>query len=558
MFNFATRLDGRLRVNSVAYHHAEDGRRKAPPLAPPSKEGESERSGSGGNTSFVKGQLFIGPGSPSRNCETSIKAAFCRTRASWLLIAAAGSMAGLMVMPRAAAQPSRGALTPGSFAITGVSVVAMTSANILKDSTVLVRDGGIVAVGPSGSVTVPPDARVIDGRRKFVIPGLADMHTHLFSDEEVPDSMAADEFGVMLANGVTTIRLMIGRPGHLTMRRDIEAGRLLGPQLWVASPQLTGRKDINCRVVTTPDEARAAVKEAADAGYDFIKLTLFITPEVFEAVASEAARNGIRVVGHVDPRVGVARALAEGQHIEHLDNYMESVLADSAPSRNSVSDRGVFRIKNWESLDFVDDAKVMKIARATADARVFTTPTLTMFKLAFAQRQSDDEIRARPEWGLMPPKHRALYLGANKKYWANPPSEARRKRYIEVRNRLVKEIANAGGKIMAGSDTPEWFLGYGFTLHRELENLVAAGLTPYQALESATRNPAEFLHALTEWGTIEAGKRADLVLLSANPLDDIRNTTRIEGVSIGGRWLTTSECRKMVETAILHLGGGKS
>ena len=97
---------------------------------------------------------------------------------------------------------------------------------------------------------------MIDGRGKFLIPGLADMHTHLFSDEEVPDSMAADEFGVMLANGVTTIRLMIGRPGHLTMRRDIEAGRLLGPQLWVASPQFTGKKDINCRVVTTPDDAR--------------------------------------------------------------------------------------------------------------------------------------------------------------------------------------------------------------------------------------------------------------------------------------------------------------
>jgi imidazolonepropionase-like amidohydrolase len=474
-------------------------------------------------------------------------------RAAWLLIVASGAVAGFLVETPAAAQASRGAFTPGAFAIRGVSVVPMSSEIILKDSTVLVRDGRIVAVGADGSVSVPPDAKVIDGAGKFLIPGLADMHTHLFSDEEVPDSMAGDEFGVMLANGVTTIRLMIGRPGHLTMRRDILAGRLLGPQLWVASPQFTGKKDINCRVVTTPDDARTAVKEAADLGYDFIKLTLFITPEVFDAIASEAARNGIRIVGHVDPRVGVARALAAGQHIEHLDNYMESVLADRAPSRNSVSDRGVFRPKNWESLDFVDDAKVVNIAKATADARVFTTPTLTMFKFAFAQGQSDDEIRARPEWGLMPPKHRELYLGANKRYWANPPSEGRRKRYIEVRNRLVKEIAAAGGKIMAGSDTPEWFLGYGFSLHREMESLVAAGLKPYKALAAATRNPAEFLHALSEWGTIEVGKRADLVLLSANPLEDIRNTTKIEGVSIGGRWLSSAECRKMIESATTHL-----
>jgi imidazolonepropionase-like amidohydrolase len=465
------------------------------------------------------------------------------------------ALAGAAWVQQAAAQPSRGALTPGTFAVTRVSVVPMHSETILRDSTVLVRDGRIIEVGSTASVAVPAGARVIDGRGKFLIPGLADMHTHLFCDEEVPDSMAADEFGVMLASGVTTIRLMIGRPAHLKMRRDIEAGRLLGPQLWVASPQFTGRKDINCRVVTTPEDARTAVKEAADAGYDFIKLTLFITPEVFDAVVSEAAINGIRVVGHVDPRVGVARALHAGQHIEHLDNYMESVLADNAPSRNSVSDRGVFQPKNWASLDFVDDAKVAKIAKETADARVFTTPTLTMFKFAFALGQSDDEIRARPEWGLMPPKHRALYLSGNKKYWANPPSDARRKRYIEVRNRLVKEIAGAGGKIMAGSDTPEWFLGYGFSLHREMESLVAAGLTPYQALAAATRNPAEFLHALSEWGTIEAGKRSDLVLLAANPLEDIRNTTRIEGVSVGGRWITRADCKKLIELAVQHLGG---
>jgi imidazolonepropionase-like amidohydrolase len=475
-----------------------------------------------------------------------------------LVIIAFGALAGVGPERQAAAQPSRGALTPGTFAVTRVSVVPMSSDIILTDSTVLVRDGRIVEVGSTGSVAVPAGARVIAGSGKFLIPGLADMHTHLFCDEEVPDSMAADEFGVMLANGVTTIRLMIGRTGHLKMRRDIADGRLLGPQLWIASPQFTGRKDINCRVVTTPDDARTAVKEAADAGYDFIKLTLFITPEVFDAVVSEAAINGIRVVGHVDPRVGVARALRAGQHIEHLDNYMESVLADDAPSRSSVSDRGVFQLKNWVSLDFVDDARVAKIAKETANARVFTTPTLTMFKFAFAQGQSDDEIRARPEWGLMPPKHRALYLSGNKRYWANPPSDARRKRYNAVRNRLVKEIADAGGKIMAGSDTPEWFLGYGFTLHREMESLVAAGLTPHQALAAATRNPAEFLHALSEWGTIEPGKRADLVLLTANPLEDIRNTTKIEGVAIGGRWISGAECRRLIEVAVRQLGGDQA
>ena len=259
-------------------------------------------------------------------------------------------------------------------------------------------------------------------------------------------------------------------------------------------------------MVTTPEDARAAVKEAADAGYDFVKLTLFITPEVFDAVASEAARNGIRVVGHVDPRVGVCARSRPGS-ISSTSITTWNRCSLTRP-RRGIPSRTVacFASRTGRASISSTTPKWLKIAKATADARVFTTPTLTMFKFAFAQGQSDEEIRARPEWGLMPPKHRELYLGANKKYWANPPSEARRRRYIEVRNRMVKEIADAGGKIMAGSDTPEWFLGYGFSLHRELESLVAAGLSPYQALAAATRNPAEFLHALSEWGTIEARK----------------------------------------------------
>ena len=453
------------------------------------------------------------------------------------------------------AQGSRGALTPGTTAITGVTVVPMTSDTLLRDATVLVRDGRIVAVGATRNVSVPSGARRVDGRGKYLIPGLADMHAHLYSDGDTPDSLAQYELGVMVANGVTATRFMIGTPEHFTLRREVEAGRMVGPQLWLASPQFTGQEDVNSRVVTTPEDARAAVKEMAGLGYDFVKLTLFITPPVYDAIVSEAKRQGIRVVGHVDPDVGVSKALAAGQQIEHLDNYLEAVLADSAPMRTSVSDRGLFRLKNWESLDYVDDAKVERIAGATARAGIYTTPTLTVFKTAFALGQSEEEIRARPDWGIMPGDMRALYLDAREKYWKNPATEARRMRWVQVRDRLVKSIADSGGKIMAGSDTPEWFFGYGWTLHRELESLVAAGLTPYQALVAATRNPAEFLRASKEWGTIEKGKRADLVLIAGNPLEDIRNTAKIEGVSVGGRWLDAAERERMIAAASARLGG---
>jgi hypothetical protein len=259
------------------------------------------------------------------------------------------------------------------------------------------------------------------------------------------------------------------------------------------------------------------------------------------------------VTGHVDPAVGVPRALEAGQTIEHLDNYVEQVLADTAPMRTSVSDRGVYKLQNWESLDYVDDAKVARIAGATARSGAWTTPTLTIFKNAFGLGVPDDSIRSWPDWNLYHPALRERWLQVRERYWGDPPPEARR---VEMRNRLVKAIHDSGGRILAGSDAPEWFHAYGWTLHRELANFVEAGLTPYQALRTATRNPAEFLGASEEWGMIEMGKRADLVLLSANPLEDIRNTARIEAVAVGGRWSERGELDRMIETAVQRMSGG--
>jgi imidazolonepropionase-like amidohydrolase len=454
---------------------------------------------------------------------------------------------------QANAQPSRGALTRGTFAITNVNVVPMTADTVLRDFTVVVRDGRIATVGPSRRLTTPAGATSIDGQGKYLIPGLADAHTHLYSDDEVADSLASYELGVMLANGVTTARLMIGTPEHLKLRDDVAAGRVLGPQLWIASPQLTGRQATNARVVTTPEEARAAVREAAEAGYDFIKITELIPRPVYEAIVDEAKLRAIPIDGHVDPSVGVMRALEARQNIQHLDGYFEAALADSAPMKASLTQGGVFRLGNWRSIDYVDDAKLARLAGATARAGVWSTPTLTVFNTAFAIGFRDEELHARPDWKLMPANFRRLYLRARQRYWS-PANDSvrtaeRRRRYVDVRNRLTKAIVDSGGKILAGSDSPDWFMVYGWTMHRELESLVAAGLTPYQALAAATRNPAEYFGGSREWGTIEVGKRADLVLLDANPLDDIRNTTRIDAVAIGGRWLPRAELDRMIRAA---------
>jgi imidazolonepropionase-like amidohydrolase len=431
----------------------------------------------------------------------------------------------------------------------------MTTDIVLGDATVIVRDGRIVAVGSAASTAVPRGAQIIDGAGKYLIPGLADMHVHLLSDgDEVHDSAGPAELGVMLANGVTAARLMIGTPEQLALRRDVAAGRIAGPQLWVASPQLTGRASENALVVTTPNDAREAVRKAATEGYDFVKLTLYITRDVFDAVVDEAKARRIRVVGHVDPAVGVRRALEAGQQIEHLDSYLEAALADSAPMRESLTQMNVYRNQNWPSMDFIDDRKIDQLAGETARAGVFVDPTQNVFNTSFGIGESDSTIRNRPDWHFWPPKMRAGYLRAHATYWDrsrwSERTDARQRRYVEVRNKLVKAIHDSGGKIMAGSDTPEWFHMYGWGLHRELEALVRAGLTPFQALTAATKRPAEFLGASAEWGTIERGKRADFVLLSANPLTDIRNSAAIDGVAIGGRWLPRAQLDAMIARGV--------
>jgi imidazolonepropionase-like amidohydrolase len=459
---------------------------------------------------------------------------------------------------RALAQtPARGALARGTLAISNVTVIPMTADTALPDRTVIVRDGRIESIAPPGTARVPPGARRIDGRGKFLIPGLVDTHAHLFSDGAVPDSVAGYELGVMVANGVTATRLMMGTPEQLALRREVASGRLVGPMLWLASPEFAGRKygdEFHGKVVATPAEARAAVQEMASAGYDFIKITLFVGPEPYAALIEEAKRRGIGVVGHVDPSVGVPRALGAGQHIEHLDNYLENVLADSAPMKGSVSDRGVYSPKAWESLDYVDDAKVARIAGLTARSGTFTTPTLTIFKNAFALGMPDSVVRAWRDWRLYPPELRAMWRAVIDRYWTNPAAAGRRHRWVATRNRLVKAIVDSGGRVMTGSDTPEFLHGYGWTLHRELASLVSAGLTPYQALTAATSTPARFLERAPDWGTIAPGNRADLVLLSGNPLLDITNTTRIDAVALGGRWLDSATLERMVTLALARLG----
>jgi imidazolonepropionase-like amidohydrolase len=436
-------------------------------------------------------------------------------------------------------------------AFTNVSVIPMDSERVLKNQTVIVRDGSIDRIGDSGKIKIPRGAQTIDGKGKFLIPGLTDMHVHLQSDDGFPHELAEDELKIIVANGVTTVRFMIGTPEHLILRAKSAKGEIISPTIYAASPQFIGRKSENAYVVTTPEEGRAGVLKAKADGYDFLKMTTNLKPEVYEAIVDEARKVKMKVIGHADSRsIGLERALKAGQQIEHLDAYLEALLKADAPMKGSVSDIYLYNPKNWESLDYIDEAKIPVLAQATVKSNRFSDPTLSVFKSTFGTFRTEESIKAQPDFRFYTEKTRKFWLANNQKIISRAVPAERRAKYVDLRNRLVKAIYDAGGKIMAGSDTPEFLFLYGFSLHREIRALRDAGLSNYAALEAATRNPAEFFETENKTGTIAPGKRADLVLLDANPLDDISNTEKRAGVMLGGRWFTQAEMNKWLDEIV--------
>lgn len=437
----------------------------------------------------------------------------------------------------------------GIVAFVDVNVIPMDKERVLRHQTVIVRDGVIVEIGDAKRVKVPTEAQRVAGSGKFLIPGLSDMHVHLFTDDdEFPDSFAVDELKVMIAYGVTTIRLMTGTPEQLVLRQKSAAGEILAPTVYAASPQFTGRKSSNAHVVTTESEARAAVVKSKQDGYDFIKVTTYLKPEVYEAIVEEARKQKIRVVGHADSRsIGLTRALKARQQIEHLDSYLEALLSESSPSKGSVSDIYLYNPKNWESLDYLNEGKIPELARSTVQANPFVTPTLHLFKYTFGIGRTEESFRAQADIRFFPQKTIDLWMGVSKRYLATAAQTEKREKYIRIRNKIVKAIYEAGGHLLAGSDTPEWLLLYGHTLHLELSDLRDAGLSNYAALETATRNPAMFFGTLTKTGTVEKGKRADLILLEANPLDDIANTQKRAGLMLKGKYFTQTEMNRWLD-----------
>ncbi len=408
-------------------------------------------------------------------------------------------------------------------AFINVNVVPMTTERVLEEQTVIVENGVITLIGDVDQVAIPESARAVDGTDRFLMPGLAEMHAH------VPDADSAElerYLGLFVANGVTTIRGMLGRPSHLELRRQLLDGEILGPRLVTSGPSLNGRS------VSGEADARRQVREQAAAGYDFIKVHPGLSAEEFAALAETANSLGMPYAGHVPVAAGLSAALELGMaSIDHLDGYLVALLPPD--SYRSGGYGGFFDVMLAQE---VDAEKIGEVAAATAASGTWNVPTQVLIE-HLVDATPAEELRLRPEMKYMPPEVVENWVAAKDRQLAERGFDADTAALaISLRRKLILALHEAGAGLLLGSDAPQVFNVPGFSLHRELDVLVQSGLTPFEALATGTTSVAEFLDMNT--GAVAVGKSADLLLLDANPLEDIRNVRRIHGVMLRGEWLS--------------------
>jgi len=424
-------------------------------------------------------------------------------------------------------------------AFENVNVIPMDRERVVERQTVIVRDGRIAQMGPAATLKAPEGATRVDGTGKYLMPGLAEMHGHLTANY-LPDAAKADVLFLYVANGVTTVRAMLGNPEAVTTRDAIAAGTLVGPKLYVAGPALNGK------VAPTPHDAERLVREQKTAGYDLLKVLGGMPPEVYAALMNTARALKIDVGGHVPGEVGVRGALAAGQRsIDHLDQYIPALQLAPDTSREE------------------EDRRIAEIARLTAKSGTWNVPTMYLWDL-FHNAETGETLRKRLTETRYLPRTMIDEWVKSKNGRLRPPNDTPSGvgafgqtgvRVMDLRRRIARALKAANAPIALGTDSPQMFSVPGFSTHRELKLMVDdLGYTPYEAIESGTRSVAQYFGTTSETGTIAQGKRADLILLEANPLTNIAHTERRAGVMANGRWFPESEIRKRLDEIAARAG----
>jgi imidazolonepropionase-like amidohydrolase len=428
--------------------------------------------------------------------------------------------------------------------INNVSVVDVESGEVLADETVILERNRIATVGPSKSAKYPRNAPSLNGRGYFLIPGLWDMHVHLVFGDWFPGAQDIT-LPLLVANGVTGVRDM-GSELEIVQdwRNEIEAGRLLGPRIFTSGPMLDGPQPRfpSSIAITTPEDGRRAVDQLKQRGADFIKLQSLVPREAVLAIADEAKKQEIAFAGHVPDSVRASEMSEAGmKSFEHLIGIFEG----SSPGEDDFLKGGK---TEGRFLASYDSGRAAALGAVLARNHTWQCPTLVWERGGNLIDVTDFAKDGR-----------AKYVPASwkNKTWKRFTDEimkgygtddiAVRKRFIEKELEVVQLLHKAGVPFLAGTDTPPGVYVFpGYSLHEELQRFVAAGFTPLEALQTATLNPARFLGVDQQLGTITKGKLADLVLLNANPLEDIRNTQKIAAVIVNGHYYSGKDLEKML------------
>lgn len=397
-------------------------------------------------------------------------------------------------------------------AFVDVSVLPMDGERVLAHHTVLVRGDRIESVGPAATTQVPADARRIAAAGKWLMPGIAEMHGHVPSPKAPPE-LTESYLALFALRGATTVRTMYGFPNQFELRERIESGELFGPTLYTAAPALSGN------AVSGADQARELVRKFKADGYDLLKIHEGLTPPEYEAIVEEAGKLGLRTAGHVPDEVGVRRAIEAGQGIDHLDGY-------------------------WEEAG-EDEAKMLELARVTKAKGTWVVATQDLWRTLYGS-ETLEVLDARPELAYAHPKEREQWKAAKAGQLAQGNAELGAK-MLAARDKMLGLLAKENANLLLGSDAPQMFSVPGFSLEHELPALERAGVSRWQILRAATSAPAVYFGAESEFGTIQPGRRADLLLLDGDPTADIRNVHRQAGVMVRGQWLDAAEIRSRLD-----------
>lgn len=403
-------------------------------------------------------------------------------------------------------------------AFTNVAVLPMTGEELLENQTVVVEGDRIITVASAGNISIDEETEIIDGSGKYLIPGLAEMHGHV-PPTDPPDnapSYYTDEYVehtlfLYVAAGVTTVRGMLGWPNQLQLKEKVNSGEMIGPNLYLAGPSFSGNS------ISSPQEAIEKVKQQKQEGWDLLKIHPGLTRAEYDAMAETATEVGIRFGGHVPEDVGIEHAIEMGQEtMDHIDGYYRWLQQ--------------FEESEWES-------RMKDIVAETKAAGVWIVPTQALWETIIGAADYE-AMKQYEELKYIPPAVRENYNNFVTNNIDNNSDQEREEalKQAEWRRKLLQEMNEQGVHILMGTDAPQLFSVPGFSIHRELPHMEAAGMTPYEIIESGTVNVGAYFSNEDDFGTIAEGERADLLLLNNNPLEGIANLQNHAGVMVQGKW----------------------